>query len=92
MDLMRRIRELARKKEFLDAGQHVGDKMDAALLEAEIERLFVTWGIRAVNGLNVDGAEATPEALAEVGPEELFREALASVRSQIGLTEEERKN
>ena len=91
-ELMRRIRELARRIEFLEAGQEPAEKMDAALLEAEIRRLYVSWGLRAISGLVVDGAEATPELLAESGPEDLFREALAAVQSQAGLTQEERKN
>ena len=92
VELMRAVRELARKVEFLEAGQAAGEKMDAALLQAEIDRLFVKWGLVAVSGLEVDGVEATPELLAEKGPEELFREALAAVRAEIGLSEEERKN
>jgi hypothetical protein len=40
----------------------------------------------------VDGSIAGPELLAEAGPEELFREALAAVRRETGLNEEERKN
>ncbi len=66
--------------------------MDAALLQAEIDRLYLTWGLRAVSGLDVDGAAATPELLAEAGPEDLFREALAAVRAETGLSEAERKN
>ena len=46
----------------------------------------------AVAGLVVDGREADPPMLVEAGPEELFREALAAVRAETGLTEEERKN
>ena len=38
------------------------------------------------------GVAAGPELLAEAGPEELFREALAAVRRETGLSEEERKN
>jgi hypothetical protein len=91
-ELMRRIRELARHVEFLEAGQEPTGKMDAALLEAEIGRLYVGWGLRAISGLVVDGAEATPELLVESGPEDLFREALTAVQSQTGLTEAERKN
>src|SRR5437764_9138992 len=79
MALMRRIRELSRRMEFLEAGNEPADKMDAALVEAEIGRLYVSWGLRAVSGLVVDGAEATPELLAESGPEDVFREALAAV-------------
>lgn len=92
LELMRRIREMSRKLDFLDAGCEPGDKMDAALLEAEINRLYLTWGLRAVSGLTLDGADATPDLLAESGPEDLFREALAAVRTQTGLTEDERKN
>jgi hypothetical protein len=66
--------------------------MDAGLLRAEIDRMFVLWGVQGISGLEVDGVEATPEALVDRGPEELFREALAAVRQQTGLTEEERKN
>jgi len=91
-ELMRRIRELARRLEFLQAGQAPADKMDAALLEAEIGRLYVGWGLRAISGLVVDGIDATPELLAESGPEALFREALETVQAQAGLSEDERKN
>ena len=92
VELMRRVRDLARKTEFLAASQEPGDKMDAALLHAEIERLYVTWGVKAVSGLAVDGRPAGPELLAEAGPEDLFREALAAVQRETGLSEEERKN
>ena len=83
VELMRRVRELARRTEFLAASEDAGDKMDAALLRAEIERMYVVWGVKAVSGL--DGgrrARRAPELLAEAGPEELFREALAAVRQR----------
>ena len=91
-ELMRQVRELARRMEFLEAGRDPGQKMDAALLRVEIDRVYVRWGLRAVSGLQLDGLDATPESLAEAGPEELFREAVAVVRAQTGLTAEERKN
>src|ERR1039457_4244853 len=81
-ELMQQVRELARKMEFLEAGQDPGQKMDAALLRVEVDRLYVRWGLRAISGLDLDGMEATPESLAEAGPEELFREAVAVVRAQ----------
>ena len=92
VELMRRIRELARRMEFLEAGQTTGEKMEASLLDAEISRLYVMWGLQSVTGLVLDGAEATPELLAERGPEGLFHEALVAVRAEAGLNEEERKN
>ena len=92
MELMGQVRELARRAEFLGAGESAQERMDAALARAEIDRLYVKWGLVAIGGLKVDGAEATPEILAESGPEELFREALGLVRRETGLDEAERKN
>ena len=92
VELMRRVRELARRTEFLGASEDSGDKMDAALLRSDIERLYVTWAVKAVSGLVVDGIVAGPELLAEAGPEELFQEAVTLVRRETGLSEEERKN
>ncbi len=91
VELMRRLRELAGRAEFLAAGQNA-EKMDAALLQAEIDRVCLKWGLVGVSGLQLDGVEATPETLAEAGPEDLCKEALAAVRAQMGLSEEERKN
>jgi hypothetical protein len=89
---MQRVRELARRTKFLAASEDTGDKMDAALLQAEIERIYVKWGVKEVTGLVLDGTAADAELLVEAGPEKLFREALAVVRREAGLSEEERKN
>jgi hypothetical protein len=92
MELMRQIRELARRIEFLEAGQELGEKMEAALIQGEVDRVYLMWGLVEVSGLEVDGAAATPTALAENGPEDLFREALAAVKAETGLSMAERKN
>lgn len=92
MDLMQRVRDLARRAEFLAAGESPAEKMDAALLEVEIERLYLRWGLREVTGLEVDGSLATPDSLIDAGPEDLLREALAAVRAAAGLSPAERKN
>jgi hypothetical protein len=92
LELMRKVRELARRSEFLAAGQDVGQKMDATVLEAEIQRIYVAWGISEVTGLQVDGEMAGAELLIQAGPEALFREALTAVRRETGLSEDERKN
>ena len=89
---MHRIRELARRHEFLSASEKVGDKMDGALVEAEIHNIYFTWGLNSVSGLVIDGEEATPELLADRGPEELYREVLAAVIAETGLSQDERKN
>lgn len=92
MDLIHRIRELSIKCEFFHAGVSVEDKLQSALLSGEIDRLYIIWGLRELVGLEVDGIPATPELLASAGPEDLFREAVAAVKSECGLSEAERKN
>jgi hypothetical protein len=92
VELTRRIRELAARKEFMEAGDTAEDKMDAALLASEIERIYLLWGLKEVTGLQLDGAPATPESLATNGPEALFREAVSVVKQKCGLSEDERKN
>src|SRR3954451_21952490 len=69
VELMRKVRELSRRVEFLEAGEDPGEWMDAGLLKAEIDRMFLLWGLIGVSGLVLDGAEATPETLVERGPE-----------------------
>jgi hypothetical protein len=92
VELMRRVRELSKRVEFLEAGDSVGERMDAGLLRAEIDRVYLLWGLMGVSGLVVDGVEASADVLVERGPEELVREALAAVRREAGLLEDERKN
>jgi len=92
VELTRRIRELASRREFLEAGETPEDKMNAALLASEIDRTYVAWGLKEVSGLELDGLPATPETLASNGPEDLFREALAVVKDRCGLLDAERKN
>jgi hypothetical protein len=91
-DLMRRIRELANRVEFLEAGESVSDRMDAALLRSEVDELYLIWGLQGVSGLEIDGHAASAETLIERGPEQLCREALDAVRAETGLSEIERKN
>ena len=91
-ELMLRVREIAQRMDFLGVGEDPGGKMDAGLLRAEVDRIYLAWGLRSIEGLVVDGRQADPALLAESGPEDLFREAVAAVRAQTGLTETERKN
>ncbi len=92
LELMRLVREIAMKLEFHRAGESEADKMEASILSAEIDRLYVKWGLLDLLGLTIDDQPATPDALALAGPEDLFREALSTVKAQCGLTESERKN
>lgn len=89
---MRQVRELARNLEFLRAGESDAEQMDGHILNAEIERAYITWGLVAVEGLEIDGEPATPASLLEKGPEELVYEAIGAVRAECSLSDEERKN
>ena len=92
MELMGCIRDLAAKCEFSEAGETPQDQLAAALLSGEMDRVYLKWGLRELIGLNIDGVAATPDTLASAGPEELFREAVAAVKAECGLSETERKN
>jgi hypothetical protein len=92
IDLMRRVRDLVPKLECFQAGDSTADRVEATLISAEIDRLYLEWGLLEVRGLEIDGAPATPESLAEYGPEDLFVEALRFVKQASGLSESETKN
>jgi len=92
IELMRLVRDLATRLEFFEAGKDAGNKMEASLLGAEIDRLYVEWGLETVSGLEIDGEPATTRSLIDRGPEDLFFEVLAAVKTECGLSETERKN
>jgi hypothetical protein len=92
IELARRIREIGRKAEFLEASSDVREKIEGAVLAAEIDRAYLEWGLAGVEGLEIDGAAATPGSVIEAGPAELAAEILARIKAGCGLTEDERKN
>lgn len=92
LELMRRVRDLAARLEFFEAGREERNRMETGILAAEIDTLYVKWGLEEVRGLEIDGRPADVEALIERGPEDLFIEALTAIRAECGLTEAETKN
>jgi hypothetical protein len=92
IDLAKRVREIGRKLEFFEAGHDAREKLEAAVLQCEIDRAYLEWGLEAVEGLEIDGEQATPEALVERGPLKLAQEILGKIRAECGLSEPERKN
>ena len=90
--LGRKIREIGRKLEFLQAGDDAREKLEAMVLAGEIDRAYLEWGLEAVEGLTIDGEEATPETLIERGPMGLAGEILGRIKSECGLSEAEVKN
>ncbi len=92
IELAERIRELAGKVEFLEAGEDARGRLEAVALRGEIDRVYVRWGLRRIEGLAIDGQGATAELLVEAGPEGLCREVVSAIKAEMGLSEEERKN
>lgn len=91
-ELARQALALQPRLEFLRAGSSAEEHLEAAGLAAELEELYLRWGLAGVEGLEIDGREADTEILIESGPEELCREIAQAVRRQCGLSEQERKN
>ncbi len=92
LELMRRVRDLAARLEYFEAGQEERNRMESGILAAEIDTLYVKWGLEQVRGLEIDGQAADVDALIERGPEDLFIEALTAIRAECGLTDAETKN
>ncbi len=92
MELCRRVRDVGQKLEFLEAGDHFREKVEANLLSHEIDKIYLEWALVAVDGLTIDGEPATGELVVTKGPEALSREIVEAIKSQCGLNEEERKN
>jgi hypothetical protein len=92
MELSRRVREISRKAEFLEAGTELSEKIEANILAQEIDAMYLQWGLVKIEGLIIDGEAATAAQLLEKGPEALAREVVGAIKEQCGLTETERKN
>lgn len=92
LELAQRVREAGRSLEFKQAGSSVADSVEAAITSAELERICLDWGLRAVEGLMIDGEPADPKMLVDRGPEELTREIISEIRMESGLSPDERKN
>jgi hypothetical protein len=93
LELTRSVKEVLGRLEFLSAGeQNLEQEAKATLLAAEIDRSYLEWGLEAIEGLEIDGQAATSETLLSQGPEELVSEAVALIRREAGLAEDEQKN
>lgn len=92
LELARLIREIARRAEFLEAGQDPREKLEAAVVNSEVDLAYLDWGLLKIEGLTIDGAAATPESVIARGPVALTKEILERIKAESGLSENERKN
>lgn len=91
-ELTRRVRGLLEELACRAAGEAPAERLAALELELEADRIYVDWGVLEVQGLRIDGRDAAVGAAISDGPEALCREMAAAVRSELSLSEEERKN
>lgn len=91
IELTSRVREVVLRHEFLKSGD-ASDQLEATLGELLVRKLYIEWGLHEIQGLIVDGEPATVESVIEKGPEALTDEIVATIRAQLELSEEERKN
>ncbi|HUQ95643.1 MAG TPA: hypothetical protein VM120_28455 [Bryobacteraceae bacterium] len=92
LELLQRVQHYVNKLDFLNAGNTTKESYEAAVVEKEIERAYLDWGLLGVNGLVIDNAAASAATLVEKGPEALTREILIALKQELGLKEDERKN
>ena len=92
IELTRSLGDLLRRVEFMQSGKEPQENLEAAQLATELEKAYLLWGLVEIEGLLIDGKEATAERLASEGPEDLAREITAAIKKEAGLSESERKN
>ena len=92
LDLMKRVKELAGRMDYFRAGATAAERIEAAVLSAEIERLYLMWGLEAVDGLRIDGEPVDLATFFESAPEALCAEAVQAIKRECGLTDDEQKN
>ena len=91
IDLTRRVQELANRYEFLTSGD-IKDQLEATLADLLVRKLYLEWGLLDVTGLKIDGKQASLETLVEKGPEILSNEIVSTIRNELELSADERKN
>jgi hypothetical protein len=92
LDLTRRVKDLMKNLEFLNAGTTATDKVDAAILSGEMDRLYWDFGLESIDGLDINGETTTPAGQFDRGPEELSREILQRIKQNLQLGPDEQKN
>jgi hypothetical protein len=91
IELTSKVREIVLQHEFLKAGD-ASDQLEVTLGELLAQKLYIEWGLHEIQGLTIDGEPAIVESVIEKGPDELTGEIVATIRAQLELSEEERKN
>jgi hypothetical protein len=91
IELVQRARELSLRTEFLNAGNS-SDQLEATLADLYVQRLYLEWGLVDIAGFTIDGQKPSVSTLIEDGPETLAKEIVEAIQTELGLSENERKN
>ena len=91
IEMAERVQALSSKYEFLRAGDAL-EQAQAHLSDLLVRKLYLEWGLAVLEGLAIDGEKASVELLIEKGPELLCEEIITSIRAELALSVEERKN
>jgi hypothetical protein len=92
IELAKSVRELGAKLEFEAAGTDLSSKIEAAVLAAEIDAVYLRWGLVAVTEFEIDGNAPSCDEIISAAPEHLVREILERIKRECGLSDEDRKN
>jgi hypothetical protein len=92
MELVRLIRETGERLAFHMAGDSVVDAAHAAEIRARMDALYIRWGLDEISGITIDGEPVTLDNLLDRGPDALAREIVESIKGELFLDEDERKN
>jgi len=92
MELIRLIRETGEKLAFHQAGDGVLDAAHAAEIRSRMDALYLRWGLEEVTGITIDGEPVSVDNLMDFGPDRLAREIVDSIKGELFLSEDERKN
>lgn len=92
MELARELRTLGARLEFEEAGSRVSDRIEAALTAAEIDAIYLGWGLASIDGLTLDGEYPSRDEVIAKAPDAFVREVVDRIKAECGLSGEERKN
>jgi hypothetical protein len=84
------IQEINRRPDVIAAANF--QQKIASIENNQIMPVYVRALLVAVEGLEIDGQDATPELTITDGPPELYREIVEAVRKELGMSEEEQGN
>lgn len=92
LDLISRLGSLVSQLEMLRASEDLPDRLQAEALRIQIDREYLLWGLKDLQGLRIDDEAADAMKLFECGPEGLVNEIVQRIRSECELDANARKN